>query len=80
MISPCIRKCGVVDGRCTGCGRTLAEISGWTHMSDAERDAVMRRLNRYAVPPINLFNARQFLNWVLMQELYSARAKREPNL
>lgn len=44
--SPCLSVCAV-DGRanvCTGCGRQLKEIAGWSAMSDGERDAVLREL------------------------------------
>lgn len=44
--SPCLGICAV-DGRaniCTGCGRRLKEIAGWSAMSDEERDAVLREL------------------------------------
>ena len=41
--SPCVKIC-VVDplaGLCIGCGRTVAEISLWSEMSESERLAVM---------------------------------------
>lgn len=44
--SPCQQVCAV-DGRtglCVGCGRTLAEIAGWTGYSEAQRQAIMREL------------------------------------
>jgi 2-hydroxychromene-2-carboxylate isomerase len=44
--SPCVNVC-VLDtarGVCRGCGRTLDEISRWSSMSDAERDAIMEKL------------------------------------
>jgi predicted Fe-S protein YdhL (DUF1289 family) len=31
-------------GLCLGCGRTLDEIARWSAMSEAEREAVLRRL------------------------------------
>ncbi len=46
MITPCVKLC-VIDrarGLCAGCGRTLAEIGGWTAYSDAERRAIMAGL------------------------------------
>jgi predicted Fe-S protein YdhL (DUF1289 family) len=46
MTSPCIRLC-VVDrtrGLCAGCGRSLAEIGGWTSFSEDERRAIMALL------------------------------------
>lgn len=46
-LSPCIGVCALDKERhiCTGCGRTLAEIAGWSTMDDAERQVIMRRLN-----------------------------------
>ena len=44
--SPCNKIC-VVDARsdqCIGCGRTIAEIAGWTAMTAAERARVMAEL------------------------------------
>ena len=41
--TPCIKVC-VVDGEsglCLGCFRTLAEVAGWSRLSDAERAAIM---------------------------------------
>ncbi|MEK8024638.1 MAG: hypothetical protein RLY78_4030 [Pseudomonadota bacterium] len=46
LASPCVRRCGIDarDGLCTGCGRSLDEITRWRTMSDAERAAVMSGL------------------------------------
>jgi predicted Fe-S protein YdhL (DUF1289 family) len=46
METPCERIC-VVDqasGLCRGCGRSLAEIGGWTAYSDGERARIMAEL------------------------------------
>jgi predicted Fe-S protein YdhL (DUF1289 family) len=46
VASPCTGVC-LVDrhaARCTGCGRSLAQIASWMEMSDAERDGIMRDL------------------------------------
>jgi predicted Fe-S protein YdhL (DUF1289 family) len=46
MQSPCINVC-VIDattGLCAGCSRSLAEIAGWTAMTDIERRRIMRDL------------------------------------
>lgn len=46
IATPCVKVC-IVDGAsgwCLGCGRTLAEIAGWTRLSDDERAAVMASL------------------------------------
>jgi uncharacterized protein len=46
--SPCMGIC-VLDptqGICTGCGRSLAEIGGWMHMTDEQRVRVKRELGR----------------------------------
>jgi len=43
VTTPCIRL-GVIDrsgGVCAGCGRTLAEIGGWTGFSEDRRRAIM---------------------------------------
>jgi len=44
--TPCINVCTMdaASGLCSGCGRTLDEIARWAAMSDAERAAVMGRL------------------------------------
>jgi predicted Fe-S protein YdhL (DUF1289 family) len=57
LASPCIKVCTLDPAAqlCIGCGRTLAEIAGWTSMSDAERGRVMallpERLARLAGQP-----------------------------
>jgi len=44
--SPCNKVCVVdpVSARCIGCGRTLAEIAGWTTFTPAERRRIMADL------------------------------------
>lgn len=46
MISPCIHVCSLdtKTGLCIGCGRTGAEIGGWTGFSERERIAIMASL------------------------------------
>ncbi len=41
--SPCKRACTLdpATDHCLGCGRSLAEITAWTRMTDAERTQVM---------------------------------------
>ena len=44
-LSPCILICTLDDDKtCMGCGRTLAQISGWALMSIAEQWAVIDKL------------------------------------
>ncbi|MCV0384275.1 MAG: DUF1289 domain-containing protein [Erythrobacter sp.] len=51
--SPCRKICKLSAGDrvCTGCGRTLDEIAGWSSLSLTEREAVnaaaARRLARF---------------------------------
>ena len=47
MESPCVKICTYQPGAgiCLGCGRTLAEIAGWTSLSDAERQRIMEVLS-----------------------------------
>ena len=58
MKSPCNKVCVMepLSGLCRGCLRTLAEIAGWSGMSDAERERVMNALaerrGRLDVPEI----------------------------
>lgn len=44
--SPCTRQCRLdpVTRVCVGCGRTRLEIAHWSRMTDAERQAVWKRL------------------------------------
>jgi predicted Fe-S protein YdhL (DUF1289 family) len=44
--SPCIRICVVhpEERICTGCLRSIDEISGWSKMSDAERTEILAEL------------------------------------
>jgi hypothetical protein len=46
IASPCVNICQIHPGAniCVGCYRTGAEISVWSRMSAAERDAVMAEL------------------------------------
>ena len=44
--TPCVQVC-VVDGEsglCLGCFRDLAEVAGWSRLSDDERAAIMTDL------------------------------------
>lgn len=50
--SPCIGVCQL-DGRtqtCVGCGRTIAEIAAWPALDDAERRAILARLQASPAP------------------------------
>ncbi|WP_028453639.1 DUF1289 domain-containing protein [Chitinilyticum aquatile] len=48
--SPCIKRCELdAAGVCTGCRRTIDEITRWQAMGDAEKQAVWQRL--LALPP-----------------------------
>ena len=46
IATPCVKVCAVdgASGLCLGCFRTLPEIAGWSRLSDAERERVMREL------------------------------------
>ena len=49
--SPCRKSCTLDEARtqCLVCRRTLAEIAGWSTMTDAEKRAVLARID--ALPP-----------------------------
>lgn len=44
--TPCVKVCVVEQrsGLCLGCGRSLAEIAGWTAYTPAERSRIMAEL------------------------------------
>jgi len=44
--TPCIKVCAVSGqtGLCIGCGRTLAEIAGWSRLEEAQRRQIMAEL------------------------------------
>ena len=51
--SPCISVCRLDSTTqvCIGCGRTIAEIAAWPNLSEAERAAIVRRLEASWTPP-----------------------------
>jgi predicted Fe-S protein YdhL (DUF1289 family) len=48
--SPCTDVCAVDDGICTGCGRTVEEITSWSQLSEAEKRAVLEEIEDRAYP------------------------------
>ena len=46
METPCVEICKIdqATGLCRGCGRTIAEITGWASMSSDERRRIMSEL------------------------------------
>jgi uncharacterized protein len=44
VVSPCIKKCVLVDKVCTGCQRSLEQIAKWSTMTNEERQAVVKQL------------------------------------
>jgi predicted Fe-S protein YdhL (DUF1289 family) len=46
IVTPCNRICVVhpQTGLCSGCGRSIEEIGGWSGFSDAESAHVMAKL------------------------------------
>lgn len=45
--SPCVKICELDrDNVCVGCGRTRAEIAGWTSMSEAQKAEVVERAKK----------------------------------
>lgn len=43
--NPCNKVCAFdAAGLCRGCFRTRSEVRGWKHLSDAEKEAVNRRV------------------------------------
>jgi predicted Fe-S protein YdhL (DUF1289 family) len=44
ITSPCIGLCGLVDGKCGGCKRTLEEIRGWRNYTEKQRKEIIKQL------------------------------------
>ena len=47
--TPCVAVCstGMGDDVCQGCHRTMLEVAHWVMLSDAEKELVWQRLERY---------------------------------
>lgn len=45
IISPCIKKCKLIDDRCVGCNRTKQHIIDWRNYTNEERVQIMAELN-----------------------------------
>jgi predicted Fe-S protein YdhL (DUF1289 family) len=45
--SPCIKVCAIdaTTGWCLGCGRSMAEIGGWSSLPPEHRSAIMNELD-----------------------------------
>lgn len=48
--SPCIQKCKLLGGMCTGCKRTKSEISVWYSLTDEQRELKMHELKDRIFP------------------------------
>jgi predicted Fe-S protein YdhL (DUF1289 family) len=42
--SPCTKKCKSKNGVCTGCQRTVEEISRWSQASNEEKIDILNRI------------------------------------
>ena len=40
--TPCIKECKLQDGYCTGCARTVEQITNWSGYSDKVRGIIMQ--------------------------------------
>ncbi|MBJ9976085.1 DUF1289 domain-containing protein [Pseudomonas sp. S75] len=50
VASPCVNICALDEQDiCTGCQRTVQEITQWTRMDDDQRRAVIQRCHERAV-------------------------------
>ena len=41
ITSPCVGKCSLTSGTCTGCGRTSLEIESWLSITEEERQCII---------------------------------------
>ena len=44
--SPCNNRCKAKEGVCVGCKRTIEEIRNWREYSDAEKQAIIDRVQK----------------------------------
>lgn len=46
--SPCVDICMIAPGTglCEGCARTIEEITAWPKLSDAEKQAIVEKVER----------------------------------
>jgi predicted Fe-S protein YdhL (DUF1289 family) len=47
--SPCIKKCNLENKICTGCHRTVEEITSWMSLSDIEKHKINTRIKNMNV-------------------------------
>lgn len=45
-MSPCTKKCRVVDGTCLGCFRTFKEISDWKFTADEDKIKIVEQCQK----------------------------------
>ena len=47
-MSPCIKKCNYdkMVGHCTGCGRTLKEITLWETLTKQEKQIILKKCSK----------------------------------
>jgi predicted Fe-S protein YdhL (DUF1289 family) len=46
VLSPCVKRCKLVDETCVGCFRTMDEIAKWTYLSNNERLTVIENCRK----------------------------------
>ena len=74
-LSPCVKLCVLHEATkiCLGCGRTLDEIAQWGLMPEAERLAIMARLDAREIPSVRRAALQP-------GQARSIRAAKQPNL
>jgi hypothetical protein len=57
VASPCTNVCRIDrrSGWCEGCKRSIDEITGWPHASDAQRRAILAALPGRSIPKRRLW-------------------------
>lgn len=45
--TPCVGECRLTDGICSGCGRTIEEITRWIYYSEADKKKILDRLKGF---------------------------------
>jgi predicted Fe-S protein YdhL (DUF1289 family) len=61
LVSPCIKVCRLIEGSnvCSGCFRTIQEITDWQDYKDREKLEVLNRIERRKESYLEYYNGKE---------------------
>jgi len=70
LLTPCVKRCKLEHGRCSGCNRTLEQIKGWRTYTHQQRLKIMNGLTesqseRLLIVSDKASNTQHYVNQVL---------------